>query len=132
MSSFTDFCAVALGVVFEWSGVMKVASGTSWQVEGTPFSTGQPFIDRLVRRWLPLIEIVLGLMLIFRLATAVAGAASLILLVVFTASLGRVLASGQRPPCLCFGSSRARPVSWRSMVRNVVLIALAVTTVVAA
>lgn len=130
MDSFVDLCAIALGIVFEWSGTMKVVSGDKWQVGGTPFATGSVKVDGLVRRWLPWIEIALGIALIFRMSPRLVGTLALLLLVGFTASLVRVIASGHRPPCLCFGSSRARPVSWKTVARNVVLIACAVTTIV--
>lgn len=130
MKSLVDLCAVILGVVFEWSGVMKVVSKGNWRVEGTPFATGSPMIDRSIQRWLPWFEIVLGLLLVFRWSPAAVGTVALLVLVAFTAGLVRVLLSGQRPPCMCFGSSRARPVSWKSVARNLVLIACAVTTIV--
>lgn len=130
MNSFVDLCAIALGIVFEWSGTMKVVSGDKWQVAGTPFATGSVTVDGLVRRWLPWIELALGITLIFRMSPRFFGTLAFLLLVGFTASLVRVISSGQRPPCLCFGSSRARPVSWKTIARNVVLIACAVTTIV--
>lgn len=130
MNSLVDACAVVLGVVFEWSGTMKVVSGDKWQVVGTPFATGRDALDRATRRFLPWVEIVLGVALILRASPRVFGTFTLLLLVAFTVSLVRVIASGQRPPCLCFGASRARPVSWRTVLRNLVLIVLAVTTIV--
>lgn len=132
MSSFVDVCALALGVVFEWSGVMKVVSGERWQVSGTPFSTGNSALDDLVRRFLPWAEVCLGLLLIVRVGTVVAAALALSLLVAFTFALVRVLVRGQRPPCMCFGATRARPISWWSVARNAVLVACAVTTIVGA
>jgi hypothetical protein len=54
------------------------------------------------------------------------------MLVAFTAVLVRVLASGQRPPCMCFGAVRARPVSWFNVVRNVALVVVACVVIVGA
>jgi hypothetical protein len=48
------------------------------------------------------------------------------LLLVFTAVILRSLAEGSQADCGCFGSSGADRVSWFSIVRNAVLIALAV------
>lgn len=132
MSSLVDACALALGVVFEWSGVMKVVSGERWQVSGTPFATGNSALDGLVRRFLPWVEVCLGLLLIVRVATVAAATVALILLCAFTFALVKVLVRGQRPPCMCFGATRSRPISWLSVARNIVLLACAVTTIVGA
>lgn len=132
MKSLYDFCVLALGVVFEWSGAMKLISGGKWQVEGTPFATGNQPIDAVIRRWLPLLELVVGTLLVVRVGTVGVAAIALAMLIAFTATLIRVMKSGQRPPCLCFGSSRPRPISWKTLARNVVLIAFAITTIVGA
>lgn len=132
MSIVADVAAVVLGLVFEWSGVAKIASRDAWQVEGTPFATGSVLVNRIVRTTLPWLEVVLGGLLILRVATPVTGTVAVIVLVAFTVSVVRVLVSGQRPPCMCFGATRARPISWWSVVRNVALLACAVTTAVAA
>ncbi|MFM8387621.1 MAG: MauE/DoxX family redox-associated membrane protein [Actinomycetota bacterium] len=54
------------------------------------------------------------------------------MLVAFTAALVRVLAAGQRPPCMCFGAVRAKPISWASVMRNAALIALACVVIAGA
>jgi hypothetical protein len=132
MTTYGTVAAVALGLVFEWSGIAKVASRTAWQVEGTPFSTGRRSLDRLVRAVLPWFEIALGVLLIVRLAPAVVGTVCVVVLAAFTVALIRVLAAGQRPPCMCFGVARARPVSWSSVARNVVLLGVAVAVIAGA
>lgn len=128
----TTVAALALGLVFEWSGIAKVASRDAWQVEGTPFSTGRRSIDRLVRAYLPWLEIVLGVLLIVRISPVVVGAVSAAVLVSFTVALVKVLAAGQRPSCMCFGARRPRPVSWLSVGRNVGLIGVAVAVIAGA
>jgi len=132
VTTWAAISAVALGLVFEWSGVAKVASRDAWQVEDTPFSTGSRAVDRLVRRVLPWFEIVLGGLLILRLVSTAAAAAAVVLLAVFTVALVRVLARGQRPPCMCFGATRPRPISWASVVRNLALIGLGIAVIVGA
>lgn len=132
MSELAGVAAVVLGLVFEWSGVAKIASRDAWQVEGTPFATRISWLNRTVRITLPWVEVVLGGLLILRVEMLVTGTVAAIILIAFTASVVRVLASGQRPPCMCFGATRARPISWWSVVRNVALLACAVTTAVAA
>ena len=132
MTTYGTIAAVVLGLVFEWSGIAKVASRSAWQVEGTPFSTGHRSLDRLVRAVLPWFEIVLGVLLIVRLAPAVVGTLCVVVLALFTMALVKVLVAGQRPPCMCFGVTRPRPVSWFSVARNAVLLGVAAAVIVGA
>lgn len=132
MTTGATIAAVALGLVFEWSGVTKIASRDAWQVAGTPFSTGNEVTDRVVRTALPWLEVVVGGLLVLRIAPVMGAIVALVMLVAFSAALVRVLARGQRPPCMCFGAGRARPVSWASVVRNLALIAVACVVIVGA
>ena len=53
------------------------------------------------------------------------------MLLAFTTLLAMRLAHGERPPCACFGSWSAKPLSWRHVARNAALIAVAVVAAVA-
>ncbi len=130
MTTGATIAAVALGLVFEWSGVAKIASRDAWQVAGTPFSTGNEVTDRVVRTALPWLEVIVGGLLILRIVPVAGAIVALVMLVAFTATLVRVLARGQRPPCMCFGAVRAKPVSWVSVVRNVALMVVACVVIV--
>jgi uncharacterized membrane protein YphA (DoxX/SURF4 family) len=132
MTTWGSFAAVALGLVFEWSGVAKIASRDAWQVAGTPFSAGNAAADRLVRTVLPWLEVVVGALLILRILPTPVAAIALVMLVTFTVALARVLATGQRPSCMCFGLTRAKPVSWVSVARNLVLVGVACAVIVGA
>lgn len=88
--------------------------------------------DGLVRSILPWLEVAVGGLLILRVVPDVAAIIAGVMLVAFTAALVRVLASGQRPPCMCFGAVRARPVSWFNVVRNVALVVVACVVIVGA
>lgn len=125
MSFWGSLAALGLGLVFEWSGVAKIAGREAWQVAGTPFSTGNDSVDRFVRLTLPWFEVMLGALLVLRVVPTPTAIAAIVVLVAFTVTLIRVLAAGQRPPCMCFGAVRAKPISWANVVRNLVLIALA-------
>lgn len=132
MTTWGAVAAIGLGLVFEWSGIEKVASRDAWQVAGTPFSTGSAAGDRAVRVALPWLEVVVGGLLILRIVPVVVAVVALAMLVVFTVVLVRLLVAGQRPPCMCFGAVRAKPVSWASVVRNVALVAVACVVIVGA
>jgi membrane protease YdiL (CAAX protease family) len=58
--------------------------------------------------------------------TARAGAIlALVLLAAFTAVVGRALARGEQPDCNCFGAVRSEPISRWTLVRNLLLGAVA-------
>jgi hypothetical protein len=54
--------------------------------------------------------------------------AALVSLAFFTTFLIGRLRAGVRAPCACFGSSRAQPISVRDVIRNLLLMALAVVS----
>jgi hypothetical protein len=41
------------------------------------------------------------------------------------------LAQGVEAPCRCFGERSARPLSWRTLARNVVFVAVALVALLA-
>jgi hypothetical protein len=49
----------------------------------------------------------------------------------FTVLIGVRLAQGRRPPCACFGRMSTRPIGPGTLVRNIVLLALAVVAATA-
>jgi uncharacterized membrane protein YphA (DoxX/SURF4 family) len=111
---------VVLGAVLLLSGAAKLAAGPRWAAQAA--ALGSPDVAIPVVPWL---EIGLGALLVvgvWRAAVALAAAA---MLIVFTGLLVVRLAQGRRPPCACFGAWSARPIGLGSVVRNVVLIALA-------
>lgn len=74
--------------------------------------------------WLvPAVE--LGVAALLVAAPAWGGMAAFALLVAFTTVLVRVLRSGRAVSCNCFGGLSSRPVSRTTLVRNVVLLGLA-------
>ena len=132
MNAVGAVCGVVIGAVFVWSGASKLRAGDNWRVAGTPFSTARPGVDRIVERALPWIEIVLGAVLMAQISPVFFGAVAGVLLVVFTIALVRVVLRGEATPCMCFGSASRTNVSWRHVVRNLGLIALAMVTAFAA
>jgi uncharacterized membrane protein YphA (DoxX/SURF4 family) len=122
--TFADGCSIALAVVFVIAGVSKLASLT-WPVQARALAV-PPFVVPAV----PVAEIVLG-------AGAITGfqrwilIAMLLMLVAFTGVLVFNLARGRRPPCACFGGRTPRPISWLSVVRNLVFVGLAIAALAA-
>ena len=116
---------IVLGVVVILAGAAKVAMGDRWPIEAR--AMGAPsFVVPVV----PWIEIALGAALVGRIAPIVSGSLALALIASFTTLILFDLSRGRRPVCACFGQWRAAPLGWRHVVRNVVLMALAVAVIV--
>ena len=73
----------------------------------------------------PLVELFVAAALLPTATATGAAWAAVALLVVFTAAIARVVASGQEAECHCFGRVSSRPVGPGTLARNGVLIALA-------
>lgn len=109
-----------VGMVFLLSGGTKLRAGPSWPVEARQM--GAP---RWVVPVLPWFELVLGGLLVAQVGRPVTAVVALVTLGAFTVLIVRRLAQGRHPPCACFGSWSRRPLGWRHVVRNAVLMALA-------
>jgi hypothetical protein len=117
--------AAVLGAVLLAAGVAKRVD-RRWPEDAAALGT-----PRWIVRTLPWFEIVLGAVLVSGLARPVAAAVAGLVLLAFTVLLVANLARGRRPPCACFGAASRRPIGPGSLVRNVVLLALAVIAFVA-
>lgn len=119
----TTAARICLGVAFLVAGGAKLAA-PSWP--GQARELGAP---GFVIPFVPWIEIVVGALLCVQVAQPIPAVIALAMLVVFTGLLVLRLAQGKHPPCACFGSWSARPLGWRHLVRNAVLIAVAVLAI---
>jgi uncharacterized membrane protein YphA (DoxX/SURF4 family) len=117
--------AVALGIVLLVAGIAKRAD-RGWPQDATALGTPAWAIPGL-----PWFEILLGAVLVSGLARPVAAALAGLVLLAFTGLLVLNLARGRRPPCACFGATSRRPIGPWSVVRNLVLLALAAIAFVA-
>ena len=111
--------SVVLGLVLLVSGAAKLAS-PAWPVQARDL--GAPGWAVPVVPW---VEVALGAVLAVGLGRPWTALAAAALLAAFTLVVGVALARGQRPPCACFGRFSQRPISGWTVVRNVVLIAIA-------
>jgi thiol-disulfide isomerase/thioredoxin len=78
---------------------------------------------------IPASELAIGIGLLPRASMWIAAVGALGLLAVFTAALVASLVRGRRPACHCFGQLSSAPVSWKTVLRNGVLIAAAASIV---
>jgi uncharacterized membrane protein YphA (DoxX/SURF4 family) len=113
--------AIAVGVVFVVAGASKLAAGPGWRAQarelGAPAVTVAP---------MPWIELAVGAALLVGLVSPLPAIAAIVLLVGFTVLLLLRLREGRRPPCACFGAWSASPIGPQHLIRNGVLLVLAV------
>jgi methylamine dehydrogenase accessory protein MauD len=74
---------------------------------------------------LPLIELVVAAALILTISAWWGGLGALALLLLFTTAVGYHLTRGHTPKCHCFGQASSEPIGWSTLVRNLILSALA-------
>src|SRR4051795_10969648 len=125
MDTLADVARALLAVVFTVAAVAKlldlprsrrtmVAFGVkpAW---ATPAGTALPFA-----------ELATAILLVFEPTAQVGAVLALALLLVFIGGGSNALSKGRTPDCNCFGQIQAEPLSWRTLVRNGVLAAIAV------
>jgi uncharacterized membrane protein YphA (DoxX/SURF4 family) len=117
--------AVATSAVLLLSGVAKMASPGEWREQSA--ESGVPWY---LARPLPYVEVVLGAMLLVQWQRHLVAWCAVGLFTLFTTLILVRLAQGRHPPCACFGAWSERPIGTGHVVRNLVLIAVAVTAAV--
>src|SRR5205085_2967374 len=113
-----------LAAVFLVAGLAKLAdlAGSQQALRdfGVPARLANPFGVLL-----PLAELAVAVALLFP-ATAWWGAVgALALLLLFVGGIGYNLAHGRQPDCHCFGQLHSAPAGWPTLIRNLVLAAVA-------
>jgi hypothetical protein len=116
--------ALVLAAVFVRAAVAKLADR---QATATAF--GELGLPAVAATAVPLVELALAGALV--VVPAWGGVFALALLAGFTAFLILAIRSGARTGCNCFGSARRGPVSWNDVLRNCVLVVLAVVALTA-
>lgn len=79
---------------------------------------------------LVLAEMASAIGLVFQPTARWAGIAAGLLFMLFTIGIARALQAGRAPECHCFGQFHSQPAGARTLVRNAVLLAVAVLTAV--
>lgn len=113
---------LALAVVFIVAAIAKLRAATATRDQMTALLG--PRAGPVVATWLPVVEIVLAVALV-AWWSAVPGVVTTLVLLAFITVLVR--ADVRRLPCACFGArASAKPVGTLAIVRNAVLVGLAV------
>ena len=118
--------AILLGAAFVLAGASTLAAGSTWPAQaaglGAPTWSVAP---------LPWVELGLGAILVSNLVRRPAAIVALVLLLVFSSLVIVRLREGRHPPCACFGAWSARPLGPGHLVRNGVLVVLAIVAAAA-
>jgi uncharacterized membrane protein YphA (DoxX/SURF4 family) len=118
--------AVIVGIAFVVAGAAKLASGRVWR-DGARDLGAPSWIVPFV----PWVELVVGALLIVQLFEPWPAIAAILMLVAFTGLIAVRLRAGERPVCACFGQWSAREIGPGQLVRNAVLLAVAIVAVTA-
>jgi len=115
---------LVLALIFGTSGVAKAFDTAGSRRAFTGFGVPE-WLTAPLALSLPVIEILVALALV-PLSTAWWGSiAALVMLSIFTVAIGINLARGRSPNCHCFGKLHSEPVSRTTLVRDLVLVAVA-------
>ena len=125
MNWVATVASVTIGVAFLVAGASKIAAGPNWPEQAR--GLGAPNFAIPILPW---VEIVLGALLVSQVGRDIAAVGALVLLAAFTALVGYRLSQGRHPPCACFGAWSAKPIGPGTVVRNIVLMVLALLVLV--
>lgn len=128
---FILFARLCVGGVFVISAITKMLDreGTAVAMSRYPFLPAG--FGRFVAYTFPYVELLVGGLLVLGLFTRVAALAAVGLFVLFTGLIIYDLTRGQSSSCHCFGRLSAEKLTPMAVVRNMVLLAMAVLVFVA-
>src|SRR5436190_2108854 len=109
LSLFGIFALAGVGKLLDRAGSEKAVKEF-----GVPEDLAQP-----VAYALPIVEITIGLFLLFASTSWLAATAGLLLLLVFIGGMIYQMAQGNAPDCHCFGQIYSEPVGKTSLIRNI-------------
>ena len=115
-----------LAAVFAVAGYAKLAdrarTSQSFEEFGVP-----AVLVRAAAILLPVAELAVAILLLVPPLAPAATLAAAVLLGLFTTAIAANILSGRRPTCQCFGQIASAPVGWRTLLRNLALLALAIS-----
>jgi peroxiredoxin len=120
---------ILLAAVFLVAGIAKLAdlagSRQAMRDFGIPAKLATPFGTLL-----PLAELAVAVALVPTISAWWAALGALVLLLLFVGGISYNLARGRTPNCHCFGQLHSAPAGWPTLIRNLVLAAIAGIVVV--
>lgn len=122
--------SVALAAVLAVAGLTKLVDRAGSREAARNFGSGDRFAG-VVATGVPLAELGIALLLLPSATRWWAAVAAVALFLAFSITIARVMARGEAPECHCFGQLHSRPVGWRTLMRNGVLIVCGLAVVLA-
>lgn len=124
MTFAASLSQLLLAVVFAVAGIAKLADRTSTRgaIEGFGIP---PRAARVGAGLLPVVELAIAAALLTAPTARWGAAAAVVMLAIFSLAIARVLRSGSAPDCNCFGGLTQTEVGRGSLIRNLLLGALA-------
>jgi peroxiredoxin/uncharacterized membrane protein YphA (DoxX/SURF4 family) len=113
-----------LAVVFVVAGLAKLADRAGSRQALLDFGVPARLVAPLAVL-LPLAELAVAVALIPTASAWWGALGALALLLLFVAAIGSSLARGRTPDCHCFGQIHSAPVGWSTLIRNLILAAIA-------
>ncbi|MFN8221765.1 MAG: TlpA family protein disulfide reductase [Gaiellales bacterium] len=120
---------VVLAAVFVVAGVAKLRDRGGTRSALAAFGAPARLVSAAAVV-LPVAELATAGLLLPSTTALVGAAVAAGLLLLFTAVVGRSLARGDAPDCRCFGQLRSKPIGRRTLVRNILLLAISGVAVV--
>lgn len=129
MDEFALACRYILATTFFLAGLSKISNHRAFAQVISRYNLLPERYSPAVATWLPRFEILSAVLLGAGVLVSLAATALLVALVVFTAAVTINLVRGQSMDCGCFGSTAGRTITWFSVLRNLLLIAIAIVAV---
>jgi uncharacterized membrane protein YphA (DoxX/SURF4 family)/thiol-disulfide isomerase/thioredoxin len=130
MDSIEVIARAVMFVVFALAGFAKVADLATSRETIEAFGLPKR-MARLAGTALPLVELAVAAALLVRPTARWAAVAATLVLIVFSGGVAYALSQGRTPDCNCFGQVSSRQISWRTLVRNAVFVAVALFAAIA-
>ena len=121
-----------LGLVFMASAVPKLRHPRGFVLAVLEYRVLPPRLSRLYARLVPPLEFLVALRLLTGTAVRSAAAVMSALLLSFIVAMGINMARGRDLDCHCFGKATTRPIGWRALLQDVVLLGASVTVIILA
>ncbi len=124
---FSWILRISLAAVFLYAGIIKSTASEQFLLALAPFTFLPDALLLPISRWLPLLEVLAGLLLLIPPTHRLGAGIALALLLVFIGALAWALSQGIIVSCSCFGEDDA-PSVWKmvvAMIRDLVLAAAA-------
>lgn len=116
-----------LAAVFLYAGIIKSTASEQFLVALAPFTFLPEVLLQPISQWLPVIEVLVGLLILIPRTHRLGAALAMALLLVFMGVLAWALSQGIIVSCSCFGEDEA-PSAWKmviTMIRDLLLAAAA-------